>query len=77
MLGLATTPIEAGDAEILNPPIAKSTFMRSTSKGKLSSKETPPLQKYPIVNSGYSKQKPSSVMDSDSEIGTPVSIGRK
>lgn len=40
MLGMAPAGVEPGDAEILNPP-AKS-FMRSTSKGGLSTKETPP-----------------------------------
>lgn len=86
MLGLGPSSVEPGDAEILNPPIPKSTFMRSTSKSGLStrsdilaSKDLLPSQKFGIVNSGYNNSKPktSSVMDSDSELGTPVSMGRK
>ena len=86
MLGLGASTIEPGDAEILNPPIPKSTFMRSTSKSGLStrsdilaSKELLPSQKFGTVNSGYNNSKPktSSVIDTDSDIGTPVSMGRK
>jgi len=79
MLGLPTNSVEPGDAEILNPPIPKSTFMRSTSKSGLGTKEPgQAFTKYPVVTSGYpSKQKTSSMIDPDSDIGTPVSVGRK
>lgn len=42
MLGMGPATVEPGDAEILNPPVTKSTFMRSTSKGALSSVQQPP-----------------------------------